>query len=271
MESALLSTDRAVLLRYIRNSELRRGSGLRVGGRYVLTADHCANGEDHRIVVGGQEYKATVEVRSNSAETDLAILAVENSLSELPWLGCARVDRIIVGDVTGCVALGFPWWKAGGKELVQVAGIIPTSEGMNPASPSLTRSALSMKVTNQDIPDPRGDLNDPSSPWRGMSGAVVVYQNSLILGVVRGHAGFEGTRSLTLTSLEAISGLAVEKTTPFWIALGIKSPNELRLIRPEANPTFERLNVVLELERQGLLYREAAIQLQIEAVRESWK
>jgi len=52
---SLLSTDRAVLVRYTRNGEPRRGSGLRVGGRYVLTADHCADGEDHRIVVGGQE------------------------------------------------------------------------------------------------------------------------------------------------------------------------------------------------------------------------
>jgi hypothetical protein len=237
----------------------------------VLTADHCANGEDHRIVVGGQEYKARVHVRSYAAQIDVAVLAVENSLPELPWLGSARVDRTIVGDVTGCVALGFPWWKAGGRELAQVAGAIPTSEGMNPDSPRGAFAALSMKITNQDIPDPRGDLNEPNSPWRGMSGAVVVYRGSLVLGVVRGHAGSEGTRSLALTPLEATGELAVEKATAFWVALGVASAGDLRLLRPEADPTADRLNSLLDLERQGLLYREAVVQLQVEAVRAGWK
>jgi hypothetical protein len=266
----VLSTDRAVLIRYTRNGELRRGSGLRVGGHYVLTADHCADGEDHRIVVGGQEYKATVQVRSQAAQIDVAVLAVEN-LPELSWLGCARVDRAIVGDVTGCIALGFPWWKAAGRELAQVAGAIPTSEGVDPVSPPGAFAALSVKITNQDIPDPRGNLNEPNSPWRGMSGAVVVYRGSLVVGVVRGHAGFEGTRSLALTPLEAIGELAAEKATAFWATLGVESAGDLRLLRPEADSTFDRLNSVLDLERQGLLYREAVVELQVKAVSAGWK
>jgi hypothetical protein len=268
---AALSTDRAVLIRYTRNSEQRRGSGLRVGDRYVLTADHCADGEDHRVVVGGEEHKARVAARSDVAQVDVAVLAAEESLPELPRLGLARVDRMMAGDVTDCMALGFPWWKADGRELAQVAGAIPTSEGTNPSLPPSSLTALTMKITNQDIPDPRGNLNEPNSPWRGMSGAVVVYQGSLILGVVRGHAGFEGTRSLALTPLEAISELTVEKAAEFWAALGVQSASELRLLRPEANPIFDRLNAVLALERQGLLYHEAAIQLQIEAVRATWE
>jgi hypothetical protein len=71
--------------------------------------------------------------------------------------------------------------------------------------------------------------------------------------------------------LEAIGALAVETATAFWLALGIKSVGDLRPLRPVANPAFDRLSVVLDLERQGLLYREAVIQLQIEAVRESWR
>jgi Trypsin-like peptidase domain len=271
MEQAVLSTDRAVMIRYTRNGEPRRGSGLRVGSHSVLTADHCADGEDHRVVVGGQEHRAAVEVRSNEALIDMAVLTVEGGLPELPWLGCARVDRMSVEDVTNCVALGFPWWKAGGKELAQVAGAIPTSEGMNPDSPVGTINALSMKITNQNIPDPRGNLNDPNSPWRGMSGAVVVYQSSLVLGVVRGHAGFEGTRSLILTPLEAIGGLPTEKATAFWTALGVKSAQDLLLLRPQPDPIFERLKSVLDLEARGLLYRDAAVQLQVEAVRSSWR
>ena len=44
-------------------SGARRGSGLRVGGTYVLTADHCANGTDHTVVVNGRDYPATVALR----------------------------------------------------------------------------------------------------------------------------------------------------------------------------------------------------------------
>lgn len=267
---ALLSTDRAVLIRYTQNGELRRGSGLRVGGRHVLTTDHCANGEDHRVVVGGREYTATVQVRSHAAQIDVAVLVVEKSLPELSWLRCARVDRTIVGNVTGCVAMGFPHWKAGGKELAQVVGAIPTAEGLDPGSPPGAFAALSMKITNQAVPDTPGDLDEPRSPWHGMSGAVVVYQGSLVLGVVRSHAGPEGSRSLAVTPLEAIGGLAVETATAFWRALGVESVGDLRVLRPEANPMFDRLNSVLELEGQGLLYHEAVVKLQVEAVRETW-
>jgi Trypsin-like peptidase domain len=267
----LLSTDRAVLIRYTHNGELRRESGLRVGGRYVLTTDHCANGEDHRIVVGGQEHKATVQVRSHTAQIDVAVLAAEESLPELSWLRCARVDRTIVGNVTGCVTVGFPQWKGGGSELAQVAGTIPTAEGLDPSLPPGSFAGLSMKITNEDIPDTRDDLNEPSSPWHGMSGAVVVYQGSLILGVVRGQAGVERTRSLALTPLEAIGGLAVETATAFWAALGVESVSELRLLRPEANTTLDRLNSVLEFEGQGAIYHESAVQLQVKAVSENWR
>jgi hypothetical protein len=73
---APVDTDRAVLIRYQRDGQPRRGSGLRIGGRFVLTADHCANGTDHRVVVGGQEFPvpATVHARSESAEVDVAVL-----------------------------------------------------------------------------------------------------------------------------------------------------------------------------------------------------
>lgn len=168
----------------------------------------------------------------------MAVLAVEKSLPELSWLRCARVDRTIIGNVTGCVAVGFPRWKSGGKELAQVAGAIPTAEGLDPGSPPGAFAALSMKITNQAIPDTRNDLNEPSSPWHGMSGAVVVYQGSLVLGVVHAHTAPEGTRSLAVIPLEAIGGLAVETATAFWVALGVESAvrNNLAATRDSTEP-----------------------------------
>ncbi len=104
-----------------------------------------------------------------------------------------------------------------------------------------------------------------------MSGAVVVYQGSLVLGVVHAHTAPEGTRSLAVIPLEAIGGLAVETATAFWVALGVESVGDLRVVRPEANRTLDRLHSVLELEGQGLLYHEAVVKLQVEAVRGTWR
>ena len=76
---------------------------------------------------------------------------------------------------------------------------------------------------------------------------------------------------MVLTPLEAIGGLPIEKATAFWTALGVKSAEDLLLLRPQADPIFERLKAVLDLEGRGLLYREAAVQLQVEAVRSTWR
>src|SRR5450755_170988 len=118
-----LTTDRAGLIRYMRDGKARRGSGLRVAGRSVLTADHCANGTGHTLVVGGVEYPATVSVRSGNADVDVAILMAP----DLPAVGplmCAVVDREVPSEVRGCRALGFPVWKdrTGGQLLAQVPG-----------------------------------------------------------------------------------------------------------------------------------------------------
>jgi tetratricopeptide (TPR) repeat protein len=69
---------------------------------------------------------------------------------------------------------------------------------------------MSLKITNPDIRGqqvPRGDLDQPGSPWAGMSGAVVVTAEDLMVGVIRGHSPAEGTGSLTATRLEAVTSL----------------------------------------------------------------
>ena len=81
----VLTTDRAVLIRYARDGKPRRGSGLRVAGRFVLTADHCANGTGHTVMAGGAEYPATVLVRSGNVDVDVAVLEAPS--------GCQRSSR----------------------------------------------------------------------------------------------------------------------------------------------------------------------------------
>jgi hypothetical protein len=99
----------------------------------VLTADHCADGSDHRVWVDGREYPATVHVRSGDRAVDLAVLTVRD-LPQVPALQCARVDRAVAARVTGCRALGHPLWKGRPARplLAQADGFVPTAEGADP-------------------------------------------------------------------------------------------------------------------------------------------
>jgi hypothetical protein len=89
----MLAKERAVLVRYERDGESRVRSGLRIGGRLVLTADHCVRGSDHRVTcIDGTECPARVLARSGQEDIDLAVLEVPRA-EPLVELGFARVDR----------------------------------------------------------------------------------------------------------------------------------------------------------------------------------
>ncbi|MFF8811115.1 tetratricopeptide repeat protein, partial [Streptomyces pactum] len=237
----MLETDRVVLLRYDVTGGTRVGSGLRVGGEHVLTADHCVAGDNVRAVHGGREYPAEVVVRSFSTEVDLAVLRVPG-LGTKPPLGIARVDRGTARAVEGCQALGFPRWlpsqRDRGRVLAQVEGWIPTAEGLSVSVPEGQRTALlSLKLSGHDIPSlpPKGDLDAPGSPWAGMSGAAVV-SDGLLLGVVRSHNLSHGSGSLTVTPIDAIGGLPPEVREPMWSALGVTDPRAIAVLpRPEGS------------------------------------
>lgn len=219
----MLTTNRAVLIRYMRDGKPRRGSGLQVAGQFVLTADHCADGTGHMLVTGGGEYPAEVYVRSRNADVDLAVLWAH----ELPLaqpLRCALVDRKAPKEVKGCHALGFPVWKesAQGPRLAQVPGNIPTAEGVDPRADSSMVAPMSLKISHHDIRErkvPEGELDQAGSPWAGMSGAVVVTADDLIVGVIRSHSAAEGTGSLTATRIESLASLPAEVAQLFLSAL----------------------------------------------------
>ena len=72
---------------------------------------------------------------------------------------------------------------------------------------------LTFKITTPAIRDRRveaGDLDRETTPWGGMSGAVIVTRDGQIVGVVRGHAPAAGVGSLTFTPLAAIDALPAE-------------------------------------------------------------
>lgn len=193
-----LDTERVVLLRYTRDGGWRRGSGLRVGGTLVLTAEHCAQGSDHAVVVAGREYPVEVAWRGGRADVDIAVLSAPDLPAVQP-LSCARVNTWIAARIDGCVALGFPKWNdTTSKRRAQADGYVPTAEGADPFAAVGAPELLTFKITTPAIRDVRvdaGDLDRESTPWGGMSGAVIVSRDDQIVGVVRGHAPAAGVGS----------------------------------------------------------------------------
>jgi hypothetical protein len=220
-----LETERAVLLRYTRAGGWRRGSGLRIGGTLVLTAEHCAQGSDHRVVVADNEYPAEVAWRGGRADVDIAILNAPNlpAVTPLAW---ARVNTAIAARIDGCVALGFPTWNdITPKRRAQADGYVPTGEG----APEL----LTFKITTPAIREKRveaGELDKETTPWGGMSGAVIVTGDDQIVGVVRGHAPAAGVGALTFTPLAAIDVLPPETAGGFWRLVGVEDQHALPVL-----------------------------------------
>jgi hypothetical protein len=228
-----LAADRVVLVRrdVAGGGGPRVGSGLRIGARLVLTADHCVGGDNLRVVVGGQEFAGSVVVRSDTTAVDVALVEAPG-LAELSWLGLGRVDRSVAVRLVGCVALGFPHWKRidGRRVLAQVDGYVPTAEGLEVTGLDTVRlvTLKSQGPAVREQPLPQGDLAVPGTSWAGMSGAVVV-AGDVVVGVVARHNVAEGPGSLSLTPLDAIGGLPAERAAEFWAALGTDADG-LRLL-----------------------------------------
>lgn len=232
-----METDRVVLIRYIAlDGTPCVGSGLLVSESSVLTADHVADGQGHRVECVGTSRHVSRVLRSGTPDVDLAVLTINEPVSGVGWLGCARIDRNVVGSVEGCVAVGFPRWKKDGdqRRSAQVEGVVPTAEGLEPTADAGLRAGFLTLVGNR-IPGaprvPAGALSEgkQTTPWGGMSGAAVVVGN-VVIGVVRSHNLAAGGQSLTVTPLTAIDGLPQESRRRLWDALGVADPAGLPIL-----------------------------------------
>ena len=59
-----METSRVVMIRYNDGGVRRWGSGLRIGGKSVLTAEHVARGTSYTVVTDAGELRAEVLCRS---------------------------------------------------------------------------------------------------------------------------------------------------------------------------------------------------------------
>jgi hypothetical protein len=235
-----VETGRVALIRYVASDGTKCvGSGLLVTNLHVLTADHVASGSEYRVSCVNREFTVAGVLRSHSSDVDLAVLTLTEPAGVLGRLPCARLDRSQVGQVTACVAIGFPRWKKVGehRQAAQVDGTVPTAEGLESTADAGLRAGFLTLVGNRILGNPPAldvDLLEESgSQWGGMSGAVVVVSN-LVLGVVRSHNLAAGGQSLTVTPLTALEHLPARLRQQFWKTLGVTDPSQLPLL-PDAS------------------------------------
>jgi hypothetical protein len=241
---------------------------LRIGGRWILTADHCAAGSDHEILVDGESHPATVWVRTDDSAVDLALLLAEG-LDVSSHLKFGQIVSQNVVHLRDCSALGFPVWKSslGQPAMAQASGYVPTAEGTLPDG---TAPIATFKITDPEARAQEtavGLLEGPSSLWAGMSGAVVVDEFDIVVGVIRSHNLIEGPNSLSITPLSAISTRDPAVRDLFLEAFELISCDQLiPLPYDPSDETTARLRRVKELEQTDLIHHEAAIKLHVHIV-----
>ena len=215
------------------------GSGLLFDDRYVLTADHVADGVGHRVMCAYGEFPVSAVLRSHDRDVDLAVMTLSEPAGELARLSFAQVNRTRIDRVSGCRAVGYPRGKKTGvkRSAAQVDGYVPTAEDTGPAAARGQRAAF-LTLVGGRIPGapliPETELRDePGSPWGGMSGAVVI-AGDLVIGVVRSHNLAAGGQSLTVTPVTALNELGAGLRQRFWDVLCIGNPGNLSRLPEDA-------------------------------------
>lgn len=230
-----VETSRIALIRFAApDGTLCVGSGLLINDQVILTADHVADGSGHRVDIRGRSHDVSHVFRSGSSTVDLAVLRLKEAIAGVTPLRCARVDQDRVGQIASCAAVGFPRWKRDGEKRrsAQVDGTIPNGEGLEPTPDQGLKLGFLTLVGNRKPSRAikQGPITEAgtTTPWGGMSGAVVIAEGSLVIGVVRSVNLAADGQSLTVTPLTAIDDLPDDRRRKeFWAALGVNSPDEL--------------------------------------------
>ncbi|MFI5684874.1 trypsin-like peptidase domain-containing protein [Streptomyces sp. NPDC051636] len=189
----------------------RRGSGYRVGDRYVLTAAHLVEPPLTTLVVRFEadrpsEWATAAHVVLRSGRADLALLEVADRPCEAPPVHhTPRYAVLPEADVTLPVtAVGFPRFK-----LREDLGSGPVAGGIHvryrdSCHVDGTVSVLSNRregTLEVAVPPPADVVEAERSPWEGMSGAAL-WSDGAVIGLITAHHRSDGLGRLAAVRVQ---------------------------------------------------------------------
>lgn len=192
----------------------RRGSGYRVGPRWVLTAAHVVRyAETSATVVRfeadrADEWTAPARVVLSSDKADVALLEIDGpvpagvhsaaSAPSPPYGTVADAD-----DVLPVTAMGFPRFKLREDRMRRLDDGSPSqyrdschATGSTSVLSNRREGTLELAVT-----PPESDPEADRSPWEGMSGAAVWHDGTLI-GLISAHHRADGLGRLAAVRVD---------------------------------------------------------------------
>lgn len=183
------------------------GSGYRISERLVLTAKHVLKGgEAVHVRLGGEEFDRPAAEVWQDTDLDVALLQLDTSpTSRADPVLLGRVDRARNAEVT-TRAVGFPGWAVIDKSSPDAPDDI--WRGSTTIRCRILTSDVgspdTLRVVVDDAPDVLTAPDPGTSPWQGMSGAALISDTGLLVGIVKEHVPAAGIGRLEVTPLDRI-------------------------------------------------------------------